>query len=1236
MLRIDARDVMHLRGFGGERCTAFVDDLIRAEAAGRLSDSEIRTNRRGSIGDEGVDTEVCKRIADEPTGRFGVPTVWQHKGGDARNVGNAEELIRDGTYCERCIERGYAYRLSMCDELTAAQKSGREEDLRRRVRAIRPDAPDPIVVTAGDLAEWANRHLGVVRRYFYPHGPAGLVGRDAWRGKVADVTEVFVPVEAWRPIWRRIEEHVDFTSMPPSVVLPVSGVAGVGKTRLVYEAVCSVASAASSVLYTSDDEDALKFANHCASDERLTGVLVVDECTDWVRSRLEDVLNHRRERVRVITIGSAGDGYDDIRPVNRLAPLPLQTVEAILAANWGGTVPEQRRRRYAELAGGYVKLAAVLCRYDTRVVGIEAGLPEDALNTIDGYLRGLVLDPEDQKVMEATALLPKVGSRGEVGEELEQLCALVKMDPDVFKDRANRLHDRPGFMGRGGRFYYVTPKIVADVAFERAWRRWAAEEPQAFLQRIPGSLQQQFLDRVRTSAPRHVREAVGGFFASWAESVQVKHLARLDDVKRLVALVESEPKRYLPMLRTLVERCSEEELEAIGGQSVGGGWGLRGQLVSVLEGLAAFPEHFADAEAILLRLAVAESEPGITNNATGTWQHLFCIGLSGTAAPFPERLSLLQRRIWSDNAQVSSLALDALEPLLETHHMRIAGASAVGGKAVPPEWRPRTDREFKDCIDAVVDALLRISRDPTPDKRRRAQSIAMKHLWNLTRWGYLERAREIFREEELDDDMRTRLITSLDAFGDLSERRKPEREQVLAEVQEWLERLHPRDFHGRLAVLVRPTPFRYLGRNKEEKWRQELARLASECLQEPALIQRELEWLSSEQAQSAVAFGEALGRQDSAGVLLDIVFEAALRYRGSALARGYTLGLVGAPPQQADAVNAWIDKLERTWPEGAYEVFMMGGEATKAVERALRLVDAHRLPAARLGGFCFGGTRHGLSVAEVESIASRLADAAEAGDKGAKRAAVDFIGFRLHDEKNMGLTPMLEAPGVRRTVWRVVETTAQDGAGESYQWAELVKSLVEEDPARAAAAAVIGLMSDTVNIHHEGYCERLLVDIAQNQPEAVMESVGTAMLDRDRGWRLQMTVHRNVIASLPEEAVINWVREHGLEGVRQIAHHLPIPYVDAVKGAVVPRLTEFVLEEFADDDRTFSSFCAGVHDLQMYGGDIAAQHEEEAAVAERFLNHRLRRIREWARYEVDSSREQARQWREREEEFRLE
>ena len=82
MWKLQATDLLQLRGGGGERFSHFMDRLIRAEAAqSGLAQADIATQLRVNIKDGGVDTEVKKAIPNEKCGWFAIPTAWQFKSG---------------------------------------------------------------------------------------------------------------------------------------------------------------------------------------------------------------------------------------------------------------------------------------------------------------------------------------------------------------------------------------------------------------------------------------------------------------------------------------------------------------------------------------------------------------------------------------------------------------------------------------------------------------------------------------------------------------------------------------------------------------------------------------------------------------------------------------------------------------------------------------------------------------------------------------------------------------------------------------------------------------------------------------------------------------------------------------------------------------------------------------------------------------------------------------------------
>ena len=202
-------------------------------------------------------------------------------------------------------------------------------------------------------------------------------------------------------------------------------------------------------------------------------------------------------------------------------------------------------------------------------------------------------------------------------------------------------------------------------------------------------------------------------------------------------------------------------------------------------------------------------------------------------------------------------------------------------------------------------------------------------------------------------------------------------------------------------------------------------------------------------------------------------------------------------------------------------------------------------------------------------------------------------------------------------------------AGQSRIGGAVLLSLSKRDPNRAAKIAASAL---TGNFFVSQEAEKVLIRMAAVAPKGVMLALGETMLDEKLGLHFFLGVHRGLIAALPIEVVEDWLENAGVEGARRVARHLPEPFIGSDDVPTVPALTEFVFTKFEEDDRTFQEFYAGMHTHKSYAGDIASQVENEGLVAKRFLNSHIRRIKEWARLEVQGSAKEAEMWRRLEEE----
>src|SRR5262249_47403676 len=142
---------------------------------------------------------------------------------------------------------------------------------------IHPGAPDPLVLTADDIAAWVS-HFKPLLRGLFPPELQEVHDLETWGRTITHLTPVFVAGAAWEELRERIARHADFTQPCHEVVLPLQGEAGVGKTRGAYEALCGLPGMNGLSLYTADEQLAVRIARQLANDPDARALLVVDEC----------------------------------------------------------------------------------------------------------------------------------------------------------------------------------------------------------------------------------------------------------------------------------------------------------------------------------------------------------------------------------------------------------------------------------------------------------------------------------------------------------------------------------------------------------------------------------------------------------------------------------------------------------------------------------------------------------------------------------------------------------------------------------------------------------------------------------------------------------------------------------------------------------------------------------------------------------------------------------------------
>lgn len=237
-------------------------------------------------------------------------------------------------------------------------------------------------------------------------------------------------------------------------------------------------------LYMDDEDNALGVARAVANYPNVYAVLVADECLESTAFQLGKILQGVENRVRLVTIDNALERGN--QPELRLNRLTTSTVEKIVETNFPN-IDQIRLYQYCRLAEGYLRFAIFLCDNDALIA--QQGHLGTLLNDAKAYLATLfggdgAFDKEDYTALMVISLVERCGVVGNAFQELEQLCALVRLDPKDVSERLHRMQKANGLVARADLYFFeeildmisgeVTPPGIFLKAAEVLRRQLAA------------------------------------------------------------------------------------------------------------------------------------------------------------------------------------------------------------------------------------------------------------------------------------------------------------------------------------------------------------------------------------------------------------------------------------------------------------------------------------------------------------------------------------------------------------------------------------------------------------------------------------------------------------------------------------------------------------------------------------------------------------------------------------------
>ena len=303
-----------------------------------------------------------------------------------------------------------------------------------------------------------------------------------------------------------------------------------------------------------------------------------------------------------------------------------------------------------------------------------------------------------------------------------------------------RLQDR-GYVGRRGRYLYVTPELLAIWLAAREWsvnrdgllRIWNEATPDMADRMANRVRQMPHVDEVVDLAEEVL--APGGPFRDLAVLNHRRNSRLFGDFSRIA------PAAALSALERIFSDLNPAGLSSL---DIG-----RREIVWTLERLVAHRDLFPGAARLLLQLAIAENEY-FANNATGVFQSLFNPTGRATAATGDERLDLLAEVTSATEDEALLIAIGSFKGVFDVHGGYAVSADP-GGQPPPTVWTPKSGEERVEYCRRALALLEELLSHHSEPVRAAAESATLEQFRNFFWLSLGEEALDLASRSDLSE-----------------------------------------------------------------------------------------------------------------------------------------------------------------------------------------------------------------------------------------------------------------------------------------------------------------------------------------------------------------------------------------------------------------------------------------------------------------------------------------------------
>jgi len=1145
-----------------------------------LGDLDLST--RETDPDAGVDARVKWFTDGHDILRAG-ENVIQYKSGKLSLKDLQTEFKKPGV--QRALKKGGAYLILVSQDYVRKDIIRlREKELRKLCNRAKIPPHRAAILFGSGIARWISRYPAVLARPELRQNIHEFVTVEQWRNGNAQMLNPFKPDPERSGTIERIHDFLD--SAAGESVSRLEGPAGVGKTRLILEAVTDPRYESRTIYaLNAENREVQPFLSWIYSDTEKFAIAVIDECDTTRQNVLAPYATNSNGRLKLICVGVSEVLHKatpvDLVPNYQLHPLEDSYIEAILRETFP-SAPSDLFQLSVRLSGGYVKLAmfisGLMDKYGPLPPLELAGTP-----TIRQFLHRFV-PPETLKGLQLLSLLARVGWEEQLQEEAKTISKFVKF-PFGKLQSAVRLLRKQGIVVPRGRYLYVSPDLLAIEAAADLWDERGSELVDLVLMLEP-SARRQLLQRLAMMGEHEqVRKAVERILSREGLFPTLKELDQpfLGEVFRILS--HSVPEAASDLMDELILPASKEDLLDFNDG--------RREVLWAIESLRRWPNTSLRAARIAMRLALEETEK-LGNNATAIFKSFFHVFLSGSPVPLLERFVLIDELLSSDHLTARSLAVSALGATLDLHESRFGGETdEVSKKPFPPEWRPKKNEDVWEPRRRALAYLDSIGKGGD----EAAMAARRESIWS---------ARALLEYGQADDALR---------ILEISLPRSDEERRAILESCDWLSKVEnlPDDFRRRIQE-VRDRAFgkdyfsrlrRWVGKRIHGDFDMNnpsggygvaddrVQRLAEEGFAE-GLPEAELRWLASPEAEHAWSFGHRLGELDREGKFFSEIFKVTPNDVNCMLLASYIRGR-GVTCGEGIR-DTMLDELLEEKPDAAFGATWRNDATAIGAERIIGLVSSGRVAATTLRVLLYGAWANNLPPNYTVRILTLMLDTEP------QENAESVLGI-IDQSIRAGRITVADFGDV---IWRSLETKSNPRSPNfDWHWAQVAQHVAALDPARFARTFLRFFESGDTWLGTDS-AQGVLGNVTQSNPKPVWDVIGPALIrDDDAGTRLRIKLQHWFGELIPSELLLPWALEHGRRGILMAASLLN------AKAGLSSTARELI-KEASKPEEVLSSFAAAIG-TGVFVGPISNNMEGELSTLEKWAQDEEPIIRDFAK-----------------------